>query len=85
MRVVVASIITAAHLAIEDFTAGSSSKFASAENEGFLQHAPGFKVMEKGCNGLVHGIGIAVMPFFKTSVLVPEITVARSGMGGGTA
>ena len=76
MRIVIPTVITAAHLAIKNLTTGSASEFAATENEGVLQHASCFKVMEEGRNGLVHGIRVATMPFLKASMLIPEIAIA---------
>ena len=71
MRVVIASVVTSAHLPIKNLAAGSASKFATAENEGVFQHASGFEIMQKRRNGLIHRIGIAAMPFFQACMLVP--------------
>jgi len=76
MGIVIAAVIAAAHLSVEEFAAGGAAELASAQDESVFQEAAGLEVTEEGCNRFVDRIGIAAVPLFEAGVLVPEVAVA---------
>ena len=47
VRVVIAPVVAAPHLAVKKLTAGGPAEFAATKNEGILQKAPRLEVMQK--------------------------------------
>ena len=83
VRVVIAAVVAASHLAVEDFAARGATEFAAAQDEGILEEAPGLKVVQKSGDGTVHGIGISAMALLQAGMLIPEVSIAGGRMGRG--
>ena len=57
-----------------------TAKFSGPYNKGFIEHAPGFKILNQPGDRLVDGHAVFIVPIHQILVLVPAVSVA-SGAG----